>query len=274
MSNWASMHIRHKAGEKTDERLFALPTSRPVLIVEDRQKLVEQLSATLEGAGYPVVCGDPNLNLEYLLASGVGSKKIAGIVVGSRKLAPARVSGKKFLLSKRIVFLQKPFSRKRLLAAVREVIGKPSPTQRILSVDDFEPIREILATTLGFSGYRCRTAAGGMQALKLLQSGEKFDLITSDIVNSPMDGIEFLQQIRRRFPNIPVLMLTATRDISLALSTLRNGAYGCLVKPLDREQLIFAVQRALEFRRLKLENRSLQRKLARLTKRKSARGRA
>lgn len=130
-------------------------------------------------------------------------------------------------------------------------------------VDDEEPLREILAQMLGFSGYRCRAVAGGGQALKLLDSSEKFDLITSDIYNSEMDGTLFLEQIKRRFPEIPVLMMTAVHDISVALACIRNGAYDFLLKPFEREQLIFAVRRALECRRLKLENRALKAKLSR-----------
>jgi DNA-binding NtrC family response regulator len=125
-------------------------------------------------------------------------------------------------------------------------------------VDDEEPLREILAQMLGFSGYRCRAVAGGGQALKLLDSSEKFDLITSDIYNSEMDGTLFLEQIKRRFPEIPVLMMTAVHDISVALACIRNRAYDYLLKPFERKRLIFALRRALEYRHLKLESRELQ----------------
>jgi DNA-binding NtrC family response regulator len=114
---------------------------------------------------------------------------------------------------------------------------------------------------LSFAGYRCRCVANGVDALKLLESGEKFDLITSDIGNYPMDGNEFLRQITCRFPDIPLLIITATRDISVVLATLRNGAYDYLLKSFEREQLIFAIRRTLENRRLKSENRALRAKL-------------
>lgn len=119
---------------------------------------------------------------------------------------------------------------------------------------------------MAFSGYRCRAVAGGGQALKLLTSGEQFNLVTSDLMNAPLDGVGFLEQIKSKFPEIPVLMITAVHDISVAISCIRNGAYDYLLKPFKREQLIFAVRRALECRRLKLENHALKVKLAKLAR--------
>ncbi len=85
-------------------------------------------------------------------------------------------------------------------------------------------------------------------------------------MNAPLDGVGFLEQIKSKFPEIPVLMITAVHDISVAISCIRNGAYDYLLKPFKREQLIFAVRRALECRRLKLENHALKVKLAKLAR--------
>jgi len=170
-------------------------------------------------------------------------------------------------LEKHVVFLRKPFSPKRFLSAIRESLGQPPTTERILMVEDEEPIREILARILAFAGYRCRTVAGGRQALKLLDSGERFDLVTTDLLNSPLDGITFLEHIERKFPEIPVLMITAVHDISVVLASIRDGAYDYLLKPFEREQLIFTVRRALECRSLKTENRALRAKIASLERR-------
>jgi len=67
-----------------------------------------------------------------------------------------------------------------------------------------------------------------------------------------------LAATKERFPDIPVVMVTAMHDISIALNAIRNGAYDYLLKPFDREQLLATVRRALENRRLKLENRAYQ----------------
>jgi DNA-binding NtrC family response regulator len=262
------MNERRRASRTTlesDEQSLTQHTPSPVLVIADDQNLGERLATALEGAGYPVVCTNSETDFVRVLSSW----RLLGIVCG-KKLR--RLNATDFSiwlsqehpdLSRRVVLLQKPFNAKRFLSAIRKTVGAPPATERVLMVDDEEPLREILAQMLGFSGYRCRAVAGGGQALKLLDSGEKFDLITSDIYNSEMDGTLFLEQIKRRFPEIPVLMMTAVHDISVALACIRNGAYDFLLKPFEREQLIFAVRRALECRRLKLENRALKAKLAR-----------
>ncbi|MDP9159840.1 MAG: restriction endonuclease [Acidobacteriota bacterium] len=130
-----------------------------------------------------------------------------------------------------------------------------SPPQ-ILVVDDEEPIREIICSMLSSANYQCRAVAGGQEALTLLDSGEVFDLVIHDLLNSPIDGIDLLCRLRRNFPDIPVVVASAVHDVSVALAVLRHGAYDYLLEPFEREQLLLVVRRALEYRRLKLENRT------------------
>src|SRR5438093_692542 len=129
------------------------------------------------------------------------------------------------------------------------------PSERILIVDDEETIREIVSSMLTSANFNCRQAASGMEALALLDSGEEFELMLSDLMMANLDGIGLLEKTKERFPDMPVVMVTAVHDISVALAALRNGAYDYLLKPFEREQLLATVQRALENRRLKLENR-------------------
>lgn len=130
--------------------------------------------------------------------------------------------------------------------------------ERILVVDDEEPIREIVASMLGTAGYLCKQAGSGMEALAVLNSGEEFELMLSDLMMADLDGIGLLERTKERYPDMPVVMVTAVHDISVALAAIRNGAYDYLLKPFEREQLLNTVSRALENRRLKLENRSYQ----------------
>src|SRR5579859_7212297 len=129
---------------------------------------------------------------------------------------------------------------------------------RILVVDDEEPIREIVASMLGTAGYVCKEACSGMEALSILTSGEEFELMLSDLMMADLDGIGLLERTKEKFPDMPVVMVTAVHDISVALAAIRNGAYDYLLKPFEREQLLATVRRALENRRLKLENRAYQ----------------
>src|SRR5499426_373379 len=129
---------------------------------------------------------------------------------------------------------------------------------RILVVDDEEPIREIVASMLGTAGYLCKQAGSGMEALAVLNSGEEFELMLSDLMMADLDGIGLLERTKERYPDMPVVMVTAVHDISVALAAIRNGAYDYLLKPFEREALLNTVRRALEHRRLKLENRAYQ----------------
>ncbi|HEX4424532.1 MAG TPA: HD domain-containing phosphohydrolase [Terriglobales bacterium] len=132
------------------------------------------------------------------------------------------------------------------------------PADRILVVDDEEPIREIVSALLTTAKYQCRQAASGQEALAILDSGEEFDLMLSDLIMENMNGIGLLERTKERFPDMPVVMVTAVNDISVALAAIRNGAYDYLLKPFEREQLLVTVSRALENRRLKMENRQYQ----------------
>jgi putative nucleotidyltransferase with HDIG domain len=132
------------------------------------------------------------------------------------------------------------------------------PAERILVVDDEDPIREVVCSMLTSSNFVCSQASSGREALALLQSGEEFELMLSDMMMPVMDGEALLAATKERFPDMPVVMVTAMHDISVALNSIRNGAYDYLLKPFDREQLLATVRRALENRRLKLENRAYQ----------------
>ena len=128
------------------------------------------------------------------------------------------------------------------------------PNDRILVVDDEETIREIVSSMLGGAHFQTRQASSGIEALSILESGGEFDLVLSDLMMAEMDGIALLEHAKERYPDMPIVMVTAVHDISVALQALRNGAYDYLLKPFEREQLLATVRRALENRRLKREN--------------------
>ncbi len=132
------------------------------------------------------------------------------------------------------------------------------PAERILVVDDEEPIRDFVSAMLTSANFACSQAASGREALALLDSGEEYELMLSDLMMPVMDGIALLEAAKERFPDMPVVMVTAVTDVSIALNAIRNGAYDYLLKPFEREQLLATVRRALENRRLKLDNRAYQ----------------
>jgi putative nucleotidyltransferase with HDIG domain len=138
------------------------------------------------------------------------------------------------------------------------------PAERILVVDDEDPIREIVCSMLAAANYKTRQASSGLKALAILDAGEEFELMLSDLMMADLDGIGLLERTKEGYPDMPVVMVTAVHDISVALAAIRNGAYDYLLKPFEREQLLATVRRALENRRLKMQNREYQTGLERM----------
>lgn len=133
--------------------------------------------------------------------------------------------------------------------------------ERILVVDDEDLIREIICSVLNQAGFKCHPVTSGAEALSVLKSDGGYSVVLSDVIMDGMDGLTLLSNIRKKHPDLPVVMVTAVHDISVALAAIRNGAYDYLLKPFEREQLLASVRRAVENRRLKLENLAYQTKL-------------
>jgi putative nucleotidyltransferase with HDIG domain len=131
-------------------------------------------------------------------------------------------------------------------------------TDRILVVDDEESIREIISSMLSAAGYKTRSASSAVEALAILHSSGEFELMLSDLMMPEMDGIALLERSKEKYPDMPVIMVTAVHDISVALAAIRNGAYDYLLKPFEREQLLAMVRRALETRRLAARTEQLR----------------
>jgi len=136
--------------------------------------------------------------------------------------------------------------------------------ERILVVDDEDAIREIVCSMLTAANYKTKQASSGLKALAMLDAGEEFELMLSDLMMADLDGIGLLERTKESYPDMPVVMVTAVHDISVALAAIRNGAYDYLLKPFEREQLLATVRRALENRHLKMQNRDYQTGLERM----------
>jgi putative nucleotidyltransferase with HDIG domain len=142
-------------------------------------------------------------------------------------------------------------------------------TEKILVVDDEEAIREVVSTLLEAQGFQCAVVNDGKAAVDQMQ---KFapDLILSDMVMPEMDGLKLLEWTRENNPDVPVILVTAMHDLSTALSAIRSGAYDYILKPFEKDQLFLGVRRALQHRRLVLENRNYQRNLEQLVEERTS----
>ncbi len=137
--------------------------------------------------------------------------------------------------------------------------------ERILVVDDEEAIREVVSTLLEAQGYQCATVGNGRAAREYLQKDTP-DLVLSDMVMPEMDGLKLLEWLRSHDQDLPIIMVTAMHDVSTALEAIRRGAYDYILKPFEKDQLFLSVRRALEHRRLLLENRNYQKNLENLVR--------
>jgi putative nucleotidyltransferase with HDIG domain len=139
--------------------------------------------------------------------------------------------------------------------------GRPVSRMRrapqILVVDDEGPVRSMIGATLERQGYQVQLAGSSREATDALER-ISFDLVLTDIVMQDVNGIALLERIRSQFPNIPVVMVSAIHDISVAIDSMRRGAYDYLLKPFEREHLVATVVRALEYRQALEENQNYQ----------------
>lgn len=128
---------------------------------------------------------------------------------------------------------------------------------RILIAEADEPIRNDIVTVLESANYHCLKAANSSEALALLQSGDEFDLVFAGIA-PPTQCYALIAEGKERSPDMPVIVVTAMNDVSVALNAIRKGAYDYLLKPFDRDDLLSTAGRGLENYRLKLESRAYQ----------------
>ena len=119
--------------------------------------------------------------------------------------------------------------------------------RRILIVDDEPHICEILSRWLTEEGYGCASEYDGETALKFLEQ-DNFHLLISDIMMPGMSGIDLLTITRPLYPDLAVLMVTAVDDRKTAILTLELGAYGYVIKPFDKNEILINVANALERR--------------------------
>src|SRR4030042_375858 len=128
---------------------------------------------------------------------------------------------------------------------------------KILIVDDEIRVREILSRKLTDNGYNCLTAPDGNNALKLLKN-DHVDLVLLDVMMPGKSGHDVLQEIKLRYPDTAVIMVTAIADVQTAIGLMRMGAYDYIIKPVELNILSLSLDRALEKRELLIENRDYQ----------------
>ena len=129
--------------------------------------------------------------------------------------------------------------------------------ETILIVDDEKNYTAVLSAVLQEEGFETLSANSGMEALQLCER-EEISLVISDMKMPGMDGLELLEEIKKRAPDLPVIIMTAHGTVDKAVEAMQKGAYTFILKPFDNERLVMYAHKALELQRLVRDNRRLQ----------------
>jgi putative two-component system response regulator len=128
--------------------------------------------------------------------------------------------------------------------------------EKVLVIDDEEMIRKGLRIHLGRAGYEVVEAPGGREAFEIL-AREIVDVIVCDIKMPEVSGFDLLDFVRERGACIPVVVLTGLPEFETTIRAMQKGAFDYLIKPVKKDTIIVAIEKALRHRRLVQENQRM-----------------
>jgi DNA-binding NtrC family response regulator len=135
---------------------------------------------------------------------------------------------------------------------------------RILVVEDEPDLAESLETNLTRCQYSVRATTSPAEGLELIETGD-FDLLLSDLMMPGMNGIELLRKALETDPQLVGIIMTGQATVQTAVEAMKTGAFDYLLKPFKTDQVLPVLARAMEVRRLRMENVRLHQYVARLT---------
>jgi len=130
----------------------------------------------------------------------------------------------------------------------------------ILIVEDEAKMRRLLELNLGEEGWTVSSAGDAETGLKMFNQ-DNFDLVLSDFKLPGMNGLEFLQALRRINAEVPIVMMTAYGSVETAVEAMRNGANNYVLKPFSLDEIKLVIRKELDVRQLRAENRTLREEL-------------
>ncbi|BCM83996.1 sigma-54-dependent transcriptional regulator [Methylobacterium indicum] len=135
-----------------------------------------------------------------------------------------------------------------------------APSDRVVFVDDEEEVRRANGQSLDLAGFSVETHADAESALRAVLADPP-GVVVTDVRLPGLDGLGLFSALQEADPELPVILITGHGDITMAVRAMRAGAYDFLAKPYPAETLVASVRRALERRKLVIENRSLRSRL-------------
>src|SRR5215469_7190674 len=127
----------------------------------------------------------------------------------------------------------------------------------ILIVEDESKMRRLLELNLGDDGFTTLSAGDAETGLKLLRENS-VDLVVTDLKLPGMDGLEFLQTLKRQSTSLPVIVMTAFGSVETAVEAMKAGASDYVLKPFSLTEMRMVIHKELDVRKLREENRSLR----------------
>ncbi|NTX61323.1 sigma-54-dependent Fis family transcriptional regulator [Myxococcus sp. CA051A] len=114
----------------------------------------------------------------------------------------------------------------------------------VLLVDDDPAVAKVLGALLSQAGLTTHAARDGKEALAMLER-KPVDVVVSDVRMPGMDGMQLLNEVAKGWPDVPVILLTAHGTVPLAVEAMKAGAADFVLKPFDREEILFTIRKAL-----------------------------
>jgi two-component system, cell cycle sensor histidine kinase and response regulator CckA len=231
---------------------------RRVLLVEDEQEVASFASFALREAGYEVEWARTGAEAKLLFRSGFDAVVCDGALEGERGadvvavLREADPALKVLYVSGRALsgtlagspYLAKPFRAEELVEKLEELLAERAKGNRVLLVEDDAEIRRLLRDALQAAGLEVEEAGNGMEALVKLEQRE-FAVMVTDLVMPEREGLETIQQVKNRFPRLPVIAMSGAFAGQFLPLAKKFGADGVIAKPLSGEELVREVRRFL-----------------------------
>jgi two-component system chemotaxis response regulator CheY len=133
------------------------------------------------------------------------------------------------------------------------LFGALTGNGRVLVVDDEPCVRNVVRLVLEKAGYDVLEADNGETAIEAINTGENrlvLDAVICDIRMPKINGVQAIDYLKKQFPHVPIIVLTAYPETEMAVSFMRSGVADYLVKPVDAQKLTAAVEQAMERRHL------------------------
>jgi DNA-binding NtrC family response regulator len=115
---------------------------------------------------------------------------------------------------------------------------------RILLVDDEEDFASTLAERLTLRGFQAEVATSGVDALKYVREND-FSILIIDVKMPGIDGLGLMAEVKRKRPDLPVILLTGHGSVADAETGMKEGAFDYLMKPIDIDELIEKIRNAV-----------------------------